>query len=303
MFKFINNAITRYLTKESPPRKIPLCDFDRIQHELKICDVLLVEGRSRVANIIKYITESPWSHAAIYIGRLNDIDDPEVRRLISEHYKGDERAQLIIESDLGIGTVVNPLSIYANDHIRICRPKGLTHRDSQKITSFLANSLGKTYDVRHTIDLLRFLLPWRILPKRLGSTLFKVSDNNPDSEICSALIAKAFESVSFPVLPHVDIDEDTGVQFYRRNPKLYVPKDFDYSPYFEIIKYPIINVSDQPIYKKLPWSKDAYFLDEGKIVLFEKSSQSEEPGTDQAKPKTSYDNDEPQIEVSDEDQK
>jgi hypothetical protein len=27
-----------------------------------------------------------------------------------------------------------------------------------------------------------------------------------------------------------------------RNPKLFVPADFDYSPFFEIVKYPIIEL-------------------------------------------------------------
>ena len=44
-------------------------------------------------------------------------------------------------------------------------------------------------------------------------------------------------------------------ELYRRNPKLCVPSDFDYSPYFEIIKYPFFDFSAQSSYRLLPWSQ------------------------------------------------
>ncbi len=60
----------------------PLCDFDRIRYEIRPCDVMLVEGRSRVSEIIRTVTQSPWSHSALYIGRIHDIDDGELREKI-----------------------------------------------------------------------------------------------------------------------------------------------------------------------------------------------------------------------------
>ena len=38
-------------------------------------DVLLVEGNNHVSGIIKYLTQSTWSHAALYVGRIGDRDD------------------------------------------------------------------------------------------------------------------------------------------------------------------------------------------------------------------------------------
>jgi len=35
---------------------------------LQPCDVMLVEGNQRVSTAIKYLTQSTWSHAVIYIG-------------------------------------------------------------------------------------------------------------------------------------------------------------------------------------------------------------------------------------------
>ncbi len=42
----------------------------------------------------------------------------------------------------------------------------------------------------------------------------------------------------------------------RRNPKLYTPSDFDYSPYFDIIKYPMMPVTGYSIYRQLPWQEN-----------------------------------------------
>ena len=45
-------------------------------------DVLLVEGNTRVSGAIKYLTQSTWSHAALYIGTVlaEHPDDPDPRR-------------------------------------------------------------------------------------------------------------------------------------------------------------------------------------------------------------------------------
>lgn len=39
---------------------------------------------------------------------------------------------------------------------------------------------------------------------------------------------------------------------------LYIGKlhDFDYSPYFDVIKYPYLDYGDRPLYQKLPWNED-----------------------------------------------
>lgn len=43
-------------------------DFRTLCHHLKIGDVLLVEGNSKISTAIKYLTQSTWSHAALYVG-------------------------------------------------------------------------------------------------------------------------------------------------------------------------------------------------------------------------------------------
>ena len=254
-FSGLAKLIERWLISESSHTNATLCDFERIRHELKSCDVLLIEGRSRVARVISYITQSNWTHATLYIGRLYDIEDPRLRDTIRSHYSGPEEEQLIIESELGLGTVIRPLKTYQHDHIRICRPKGLAHNDGQQVVSYAVSQLGKQYYTRQIFDLMRFFLPYKILPPRLGSSLFKMNPGYATKTVCSSLIAEAFCFIHFPILPLVKITgEDNEVQLYHRNPKLCTPKDFDYSPYFQIIKYSFFDRSPHESYRLLPWS-------------------------------------------------
>ena len=66
------------------------------------------------------------------------------------------------------------------------------------------------------------------------------------------MLAEAFASVQYPVLPFIQSVEGGKYRWYRRNSSLFVPTDFDYSPYFDVIKYPFFG-DDLGIYKKLPW--------------------------------------------------
>lgn len=256
LFERLKGKFINWLKKEKPIEGLPLSDFDRISYELRLCDVLLIEGRSRISEVIKTITQSPWSHAVLYIGRLHDIESPLTREKVRQNFNGTLEQQLILESQLGEGTTISPLEKYRNMHIRICRPKGLTKRDSQKVIESAVSHLGMKYDIRLNIDIARFLLPWRILPRKWHSTLFARGAGTPTKEICSLNIAEAFRSVNFPILPIMKADKQKGFLLYHRNPRLFTPRDFDYSPFFEIIKYPIIELTDTAIYHKIDWKHE-----------------------------------------------
>lgn len=250
---FLFDPIITWLNHQRPIADVPLSHFGKIRESLKPCDVILIEGRSRVSEVIKLITQSPWSHAALYIGRLEDIKDPRVRQVVLQQYQGPQDAQLMIESQLGIGTVVRPVHIYEHEHIRICRPKGLLEQDAQDVIRYALSRLGSEYDVRQILDLARFLFPWTIMPRRWRSSLFVTNAGGVTKTVCSTLIAESFAFVQFPILPLVRRDENNQVLLYQSNPKLTVPSLFDYSPYFEIIKYPYIDYSHKESYHLLPW--------------------------------------------------
>lgn len=253
MMKWISNAVVNWLKHKRPLPRTPLSDFERIRHEIKPCDVILVEGRSRVSDVIKLITQSNWSHAFMYIGRLHDIENPQLRERLGRHYTGNPDRQLIIESELGMGTVVRPLTVYEGEHLRICRPRGLGFSDSQKVVSHVVNRLGDDYNVRQIFDLARFLFPWTVMPRKWRSSLFSKHPGENTQTVCSTMIAEAFGHIQFPLLPLVKREAGSGLQLYMRNPKLCTPSDFDYSPYFDIIKYPFLDFHQQSDQRLLPW--------------------------------------------------
>ncbi len=251
--QWLGKRITHWLTKDGPPGDSPLCDFNRLSFELKPADVILVEGRSRVAEVIKLITQSAWTHSALFLGRRYDIHDPDLQDRVNFFYRGDPDEQLLLEAVMGQGTIVVPLSKYRQDHLRICRPEGLSPQDTQRVISYAIRHLGTDYDVRQLLDLARFLFPWSFMPRRWRSSLFQHNAGKPTHTVCSSLLAEAFGAVDFPILPFIDRRDDGTVRFFKRNPRLFAPRDFDYSPYFHIIKYPYLGLGDLGVYRKLPW--------------------------------------------------
>ena len=259
----IGNWLLDWLNTTYTPPRYPLFDFGRICREIKPCDVLLIESNTRIGRQIQHITNSPWSHACLYLGRLQNIENPSIRQMIAKHYDGSPEDQLVFESNIGEGAVVSSIERYRDHYIRICRPKGLLNSDAQKVITYCVNALGKPYSVRQIFDLLRFLLPWNFLPKTWGSSLFQLKSNE-SREICSSLLAKAFMSVQFPLIPMVQMVENGEIRIYQRNPKLFTPKDFDYSPYFEIIKFPML------AFGSVPWASEATHIfknDDGQEVI------------------------------------
>lgn len=272
LYRRLSVNVRRWLTYEPPPTEIVPYDFNRLKYEIRPGDVLLIEGRSRVSSIIRTLTQSPWTHAALYIGRLIDFEDEAMIAKIHDHVvhaqlKIDPKSRLMVEDMMDKGAIISPITIYRNHHIRICRPIGITPTDLHMVLNYAIRSLGQPYNVRHLLDLARFLLPWSILPRRWGSSLFRTRTGEPESSICSSLIAEAFSSVQFPILPFVKQNEELEVEMFNRNPHLFTPKDFDYSPYFEIIKYPLFNSEEPlPYYRRMPWTKSG-FMHQGRGVL------------------------------------
>ena len=106
---FIWNGFVQWLTREKKNDELPLSDFDRMRYELRPGDVLLVEGRSKVSDIIKMITQSIWTHSVLYLGRIQDIDDPDLKLHIQKFFPDHADNLMIIESLLGKGTIVDSL--------------------------------------------------------------------------------------------------------------------------------------------------------------------------------------------------
>jgi hypothetical protein len=249
------DKIVHWLNYESPDFKTPLTSFERLRFELRPGDVILVEGRSNVAEIIKTVTQSMWTHSFFYIGRLHDVDDPMLRDHIQKYRHCSPDEQLIIEAILGKGIIVSALQDYEGEHLRICRPRGITRLDSQAVIKYSVQQLGTDYNVRQIMDLARFMFPYWFLPKRWRSTLFEHNAGRATKTVCSTMIAEAFAKVRFPIVPVLHNDEDGNLKLISGNSKLLTPRDFDHSPYFDVIKYPILDFDELGVYRKLPWDR------------------------------------------------
>lgn len=272
MLSWFAEKFENFLNRSGEVQETPLCDFSRLRFEIRPCDVVLVEGRTRISAIIRTITLSRWTHAALFIGRLSDIEDEETRNLVKSFYPGDPNEQLIIESMLGSGAIVSPLTKYQYDNLRVCRPKEISPQDVQEVVKTAAGYLGTKYDMRHILDFARFLVPYWFIPGKWRSSLFEYNADDMVRTICSTVIVEAFASNQYPILPVIQRTEEGKYIWSRRNPKLFTPDDFDYSPYFDIIKYPFLG-DEKTIYKRLPWDKTGVICnDEAECFL------PEEPG-------------------------
>ncbi len=253
MAGWVHDRFTRWLAQEMQAVGKTQCDFNRLRDAIRPADVLLVEGHTRLSQFIKNITQSRWTHSALYIGHLHEIGDDHVRRRIQNAYHGDPHEPLLIEGLIGEGIIAVPLSKYRDATLRLCQPRGLAREDAAKIVSFAAHHLGIGYDTRQLFDLARFVSPYGVLPRRWRSTLFDGTAGIADRTICSTLIAAAFQSVNFPVLPVMDRQGGGEMRLYQRNPRLCLPRDFDYSPYFDSIKFPPLALDEAGGYRDLPW--------------------------------------------------
>ena len=216
-------------------------DFCALQATLRPGDVLLVEGNNHVSGFIKYLTQSTWSHAALYVGRIGDRENADGEPLT------------LVEANLGEGVIGAPLSKYSRFHTRICRPTGLAAEDRARVCAYAAERIGFDYDVKNIIDLMRFLMPLPV-PQRWRRKLMSMGSGHPTRIICSALIAQAFDSVRYPILPRISrVESESARQelLEIRHSSLYAPRDFDISPYFEVVKPTLLNGFD---YKKVQWA-------------------------------------------------
>lgn len=190
-------------------------------------DVLLVEGTSRLSAAIKYLTQSTWSHAALYVG--DAVDPPG--------FAGEPR--VLVEVDVNDGVRAVPLGEYVGHHTRICRPVGLSEGETDRVCHYMIARLGYQYDLRNVVDLARYVIRTPPVPGRWRRRMLALGSGDPTRAICSSLIARAFQSIRYPILPHVE-PGGTGPAarevHHIRHHSLFAPRDFDVSPYFEVIK-------------------------------------------------------------------
>jgi len=246
---YISGRILRYLAQPTG-RYAPFFAPDPaiVRRTIQPGDILLVEGNSRLSAAIKYLTQSTWSHAALCVGERP-----------ADAAAGGE-PNVLLEAEAATGVVTVPLSKYVRFHTRICRPVGLDDEAKRKVIDYAVERIGKQYDSRRIVDLARYLFPYPPVPVWFRRRMLAIGAGDPTKAICSSLIAEAFASIRYPILPErVSINGKTyGVAPFVqseidhiRTHGLYTPRDFDVSPFFTIVKPTIAAGFD---YRTVQWT-------------------------------------------------
>jgi hypothetical protein len=241
---FLTKPTTRYAPFFAPEPGV-------IRSALQPGDVVLIEGNTRLSAIIKFLTQSTWSHAALYVGERPGDNAPN----------GEPNVLLEAEADTGVTTV--PLSKYVHFNLRICRAVGLNAESKRTVVDYTLERIGKLYDSKQILDLARYLFPYPPVPVWFRRRMLAIGSGDPTKAICSSLIAEAFASIRYPILPEsVSLNGKTygiapyvqsEIEHIRRH-GLYTPRDFDVSPYFSIVKPGLDNGFD---FHTLVWAPEA----------------------------------------------
>jgi hypothetical protein len=161
-------------------------------------DVLLTQGNTRAAALVKRVTRSRWSHVSLYVGPLEEGPDP----------------RCIVEADIAAGVRAIRLSELNALQVRVLRPVGLDHGARSRLAQWVVDRIGSEYDLAHAWALARKLLrlpagsPSAADAALQGATRF----------ICCSLLAHAFASVGTPL---------------RTDPAGLTPGDFERAPDFQ----------------------------------------------------------------------
>lgn len=253
-------------------------DVEALKRHIRKGDVVLVEGDTRISAVIKYLTQSSWSHSALYVGDELVRRPGELRERSLRDFGADAQ-HLMIEA-LPQGVVVQPLIKYVDFNIRLCRPHRLRPDDLQRVIDEAIAALGWQYDMKNILDLARYFLPVSLVPARYRRDALHFGSRLPTEVICSSLLGHVFGKVGYPITPFEGPprlapepgsaqarararwlmrllgQDDPGYSglFRMRHPTLLTPREFDLSPFFEIIKFNAL-ADGRFDYTKIPWER------------------------------------------------
>jgi hypothetical protein len=191
-------ALAHYLARPLERQSASNADPLSLAAVLVRGDVLLTDGNSRMAALVRRITRSTWSHVSMYVGPLEDGPDP----------------RCVIEADVKAGVRAVPLSEFRGQRIRVLRATGLGEAERSRLADWVVGRVGYGYDLA-----LAWTLARRFLRLPLPS-LFTGAES-ATRFICSSLLAQAFLLVGYPIA-----QDHSSV----------TPSDFEAAPVFEVVK-------------------------------------------------------------------
>jgi hypothetical protein len=177
-------------------------------------DVVLTDGYTRAAAIVRRATRSTWAHVALYVGPIEEGADP----------------RCIVEADFVMGVRAIRLSELKARRLHVLRPIPLNDTDRRRLADWAISRIGDKYDLAHAwalgTRLLRLPLPSRLSPP--PSNAAEVTERF----ICSSLLAQAFLLVGYPIIPAQRRDAGAG------DLRHLAPCDFESASIFEVVNQP-----------------------------------------------------------------
>jgi Permuted papain-like amidase enzyme, YaeF/YiiX, C92 family len=171
-------------------------DVLAVSARLRRGDVLLTEGNTRAAALVRFITRSPWAHVSLYVGPLEGGDDP----------------RCIVEADIRAGVHAVRLSEFTGQRARVVRPLGLNDTDHQRLAEWLVGHIGDPYDLP---------LAWALCRSFLKLPAPRTMVRDAKRFICSTLLVQAFLIVGHPIA--------------TAEARCVVPRDFESAAGFEVL--------------------------------------------------------------------
>ncbi len=188
-------------------------DPESLAAALRNGDVLLTEGNTRAAALIKRITRSTWSHVSIYVGPLEEGPDP----------------RCIVEADIAQGVRSIRLSELEGLNVRVLRPIGLSDAVRSRLAEWVVSQIGGEYDLKHAWVLARSWLG--VPPKSSAAAAPNGVAQSATRFICSTLLANAFALVGYPILPIHTAATAVSTADHR----YVIPGDFERASVFEVV--------------------------------------------------------------------
>ena len=176
-------------------------------------DVLLTDGMTRAAALVKCVTRSRWSHVSVYVGPLDDGPDP----------------LCVVEADVAAGVRSIRLSEINARQLVVLRPMRLSDADRCRLVDWVVARIGSHYDFAHALRFIRNAvgLP---LGHRFGTRTRTIARSDACFS-CSSLLADAFASIGYPIL----VDQPTLSRTRGADCNL-VPSDFERARLFTVVR-------------------------------------------------------------------
>lgn len=194
------------------PSALPAADPLSLSSVLLPGDVLLTDGNTRAAALVRRITRSPWSHVSMYVGPLEAGPD----------------ARCIVEADIAAGVRAVRLSELKELQVRVLRPTGLDDLERRRLVDWVTSRIGGDYDLAHA-----WMLATKLLRLPLGPRLGSASSMAQSATrfVCSSLLAQAFMLAGCPIVPVLIGQRELAGGDHR----LVTPHDFQSATAFEVV--------------------------------------------------------------------